>query len=173
MPITPSCVPHLVPLCLEKVQAGTASSAEGTRQCCRTPEGSWPPGSNKLLCLARGLVTLMGPFSLSSRASEHAPGTPGTQNSNTGQGKIMAYTKVDLGVCSGFLIQELASSLSVPVPAPPAGTGDNSTMQLKHDRDIRTRTTRYFPWGHVWHPLAGGLATQPASSDLLSSYTPA
>lgn len=94
MPITPSCVPHLVPLCLEKVQAGTASSAEGTRQCCRTPEGSWPPGSNKLLCLARGLLTLMGPFSLSSRASEHAPGMPGTQNSNTSQGKIMAYTKV-------------------------------------------------------------------------------
>lgn len=83
----------------------------------------------------------------------------------------MAYTKVDLGACSGFFIQELASSLSLLVPVPPAGMRDISTMQLRHERDIPTRIARCFPWGHVCHPQAGGPAAQPASTNLLSPYT--
>ena len=83
---------------------------------------------------SQGLSDIDGTLLPELQSQLTCPGMPGTQNSNTAQGKTMAYPKVGLGVCSGFLVQELAS-LSVPVPAPPAGTGDTSTMQLRHDRD--------------------------------------
>lgn len=43
----------------------------------------------------------------------------------------LSHPKMDFCVCSGFLTQELPSSVSVPVPALPAGMGDNSTMMTE------------------------------------------
>lgn len=40
----------------------------------------------------------------------------------------LSHPEMDFCVCSGFLTQESPSSVSVPVPALPAGMGDTSTM---------------------------------------------
>ena len=84
---------------------------------------------------------------------------------------VSSFKNWPLSLCqSQPLLQE---RVTLPPCSSDTTETDTSTMQLRHDRDILARTARCFPWGHVWHPLAGGPATQTASTDLLSPYTPA
>lgn len=109
---------------LSELQAGAAGSAKGTEQCHRTPEGSQTPANNKLLFI----VYLQDRDGTLVPELQNQLTCPRPWDNSTGQGKTVNHPKMGSCVCSGFLTQALSSSVSVPVPALPAGMGDTSTM---------------------------------------------
>lgn len=109
---------------LHELQAGAAGSARGTGQCHKPSEGRQTPANNKFR-------HFQGPSDIDGNwlpePQSQLP-CPRPWDNNRGQGKTLSHPKMGFCVCSGFLTQELPSSVSVPVPALPAGMGDTSTM---------------------------------------------